>query len=202
LTYGRFIPILKASRTTEETVAIRRPQRAAAPAPKGGPRVNEEIRGVLRVLLIDEQGEKQGEMPLTAALEAAREAQLDLVEVAPGAVPPVCKIMDFGKFRFEEQKKKAEARKKAKRVELKEIKVRPNIDDHDYGVKMKAIHRFFEEGDKVKVTLRFRGREMQHTNLGMDLLDRMRTELDGIAKVEHEPRFEGRQVVMVMAPRG
>ena len=168
---------------------------------KDGPRFNEEIRGVPRVLLIDEHGEKQGEMPFSAALEAAREAQLDLVEVAPGAVPPVCKIMDFGKFRFEEQKKKAEARKKAKRVELKEIKVRPNIDDHDYETKMKAIHRFFEEGDKVKVTLRFRGRELAHTHLGMELLERMRIELDSIAKVEHEPRFEGRQVVMVMAPR-
>ncbi len=118
------------------------------------------------------------------------------------SVPPVCKILDYGKFRFEEQKKKAETRKKAKRIELKEIKVRPNIDDHDYEVKMRAIHRFFEEGDKVKVTLRFRGREMAHTHLGMELLERMRTELDKIAKVEHEPRFEGRQVVMVMAPRG
>ena len=163
--------------------------------------MNEEIRGVPRVLLIDAEGEKQGEMPISAALDAAREAGLDLVEVAPNSNPPVCKILDYGKFRFEEQKKKAETRKKAKRVELKEIKVRPNIDDHDYEVKMKAIHRFFEEGDKVKVTLRFRGREMQHTNLGMDLLERMRQELDGIAKVEHEPRFEGRQVVMVMAPR-
>jgi len=163
--------------------------------------VNEEIRGVPRVLLIDGDGEKQGEMPITAALEAAREAQLDLVEVSPNSDPPVCKIMDYGKFRFEEQKKKAEARKKAKRVELKEIKVRPNIDDHDYMVKMKAIHRFFEEGDKVKVTLRFRGRELAHTHLGMELLARMREELDEIAKVEHEPRFEGRQVVMVMAPR-
>jgi translation initiation factor IF-3 len=163
--------------------------------------VNEEIRGVARVLLIDEAGEKQGEMPLSAALEAAREAQMDLVEVAPGANPPVCKIMDYGKFRFEEQKKKAEARKKAKRVELKEIKVRPNIDDHDYLVKMRAIQRFFEEGDKVKVTLRFRGREMAHTHLGIDLLNRMRSELEKVAKVEHEPRFEGRQVVMVFAPR-
>ena len=106
-----------------------------------------------RVLLIDAEGEKQGEMPISAALEAAREAGLDLVEVAPNSVPPVCKILDYGKFRFEEQKKKAETRKKAKRIELKEIKVRPNIDDHDYEVKMKAIHRFFEEGDKVKVTL-------------------------------------------------
>jgi translation initiation factor IF-3 len=163
--------------------------------------VNEDIRGVARVLLIDENGEKQGEMPISAALEAAREAALDLVEVSPNSNPPVCKILDYGKFRFEEQKKKSETRKKAKRIELKEIKVRPNIDDHDYEVKMRAIHRFFEEGDKVKVTLRFRGREMQHTNIGMDLLDRMRNELESIAKVEHEPRFEGRQVVMVMAPR-
>jgi translation initiation factor IF-3 len=161
--------------------------------------VNEEIRGVSRVLLIDAEGEKQGEMPISAALEAAREAGLDLVEVAPNSNPPVCKILDYGKFRFEEQKKKAETRKKAKRIELKEIKVRPNIDDHDYEVKMRAIHRFFEEGDKV--TLRFRGREMQHTNLGIQLLERIRSELDPIAKVEHEPRFEGRQVVMVMAPR-
>ena len=164
--------------------------------------MNDEIRGTLKVLLIDEHGEKQGEMPLTAALEAAQEAQLDLVEVAPNSNPPVCKIMDYGKYRFEEQKKKAETRKKAKRIELKEIKVRPNIDDHDYEVKMRAIHRFFEEGDKVKVTLRFRGRELAHTHLGMELLDKMRAELDPIAKVEHEPRFEGRQVVMVMAPRG
>ncbi|HEX5007889.1 MAG TPA: translation initiation factor IF-3, partial [Hyphomonadaceae bacterium] len=111
-----------------------------------------------RVLLIDAEGEKQGEMPISAALDAAREAGLDLVEVAPNSNPPVCKILDYGKYRFEEQKKKAETRKKAKRIELKEIKVRPNIDDHDYNVKMKAIHRFFEEGDKVKVTLRFRGR--------------------------------------------
>jgi translation initiation factor IF-3 len=163
--------------------------------------VNDEIRGTPRVLLIDEAGEKQGEMPISAALEAAREAGLDLVEVAPQSVPPVCKILDYGKYRFEEQKKKAETRKKAKRIELKEIKVRPNIDDHDYEVKMKAIHRFFEEGDKVKITLRFRGREMAHTHLGMDLLNRMRSELDPISKVEHEPRFEGRQVVMVLAPK-
>jgi translation initiation factor IF-3 len=141
-------------------------------------------------------------MPIQAALEAAQEAGLDLVEVAPLAEPPVCKIMDYGKYRFEEQKKKAETRKKAKRIELKEIKVRPNIDDHDYDVKMKAIHRFFEEGDKVKITLRFRGRELAHTHIGMELLNRMRGDLDSLAKVEHEPRFEGRQVVMVLAPRG
>lgn len=173
---------------------------AAPPPVKDGPRVNEEIR-VARVLLIDEAGEKQGEMPISAALEAAVEAGLDLVEVAPQAQPPVVKIMDFGKYRFQEQKKKAEARKNAKAVIIKEIKVRPNIDDHDYTVKMKAIHRFFEEGDKVKVTLRFRGRELAHTHIGMEVLERMRNELEGVAKVEMEPRFEGKQVIMVMAPR-
>lgn len=172
----------------------------APPPSKDGPRVNEDIRSP-RVLLIDETGEKQGEMPTQAALEAAQEAGLDLVEVAPNAEPPVCKIMDYGKFRFEEQKKKAAARKTAKQIELKEIKVRPNIDDHDYDVKVKAMTRFFEEGDKVKVTLRFRGRELAHTHLGMELLERVRVQFDGVAKVEQEPRFEGRQVVMVMAPR-
>lgn len=172
----------------------------APPPSKDGPRVNEDIRSP-RVLLIDENGEKQGEMPTQAALEAAQEAGLDLVEVAPNADPPVCKIMDYGKFRFEEQKKKAAARKTAKQIELKEIKVRPNIDDHDYDVKVKAMTRFFEEGDKVKVTLRFRGRELAHTHLGMELLERLRMQFDGAAKVEQEPRFEGRQVVMVMAPR-
>lgn len=172
----------------------------APPPSKDGPRVNEDIRAA-RVLLIDEAGEKQGEMPTQAALEAAQEAGLDLVEVAPNADPPVCKIMDYGKFRFEEQKKKAAARKTAKQIELKEIKVRPNIDDHDYDVKVKAMTRFFEEGDKVKVTLRFRGRELAHTHLGMELLERVRMQFDGVAKVEQEPRFEGRQVVMVMAPR-
>lgn len=140
-------------------------------------------------------------MPIQAALEAAQEAGLDLVEVAPNADPPVVKILDFGKFKFQEQKRKAEARKNQKVVEIKEVKFRPGIDTHDYEVKIRSMHRFFEEGDKVKVTLRFRGREMAHTHLGMELLDRMRTELDSIAKVEHEPRFEGRQVVMVMAPR-
>jgi translation initiation factor IF-3 len=173
---------------------------AAPPPVKDGPRVNEEIRA-LRVLLIDEAGEKQGEMPLSAALEAAQEAAMDLVEVAPNAQPPVVKIMDYGKFRFQEQKKKAEARKNAKAVEIKEIKVRPGIDDHDYDVKKKAMERFFEEGDKVKVTLRFKGREIAYQHIGMELLNRMRLDFEGTAKVEQEPRFEGRQVVMVMAPR-
>ncbi len=173
---------------------------AAPPPSKDGPRVNKMIRAP-RVLLIDENGEKQGEMPTHAALEAAVEAGLDLVEVAPNAEPPVVKIMDYGKYRFAEQKKKAEARKNAKAIEIKEIKVRPGIDDHDYDVKMRAIQRFFEEGDKVKVTLRFRGRELAHTHLGMEVLERMRNELEPIARIEQEPRFEGKQVIMVMAPR-
>jgi translation initiation factor IF-3 len=173
---------------------------AAPPPSKDGPRINDEITA-RRVLLIDENGEKQGEMPTTAALEAAVEAGLDLVEVAPGAEPPVCKIMDYGKFRFEEQKKKAAARKNAKAVEIKEVKVRPGIDDHDYEVKVRAMRRFFEEGDKVKVTLRFKGREIAYQHLGIELLNRIRTEVDSLAKVEQEPRFEGKQVIMVMAPR-
>ena len=163
-------------------------------------RINQDIK-VPRVLLIDQNGEKQGIMPTSAALEAAEEAGLDLVEVSPTADPPVCKILDYGKYRFQEQKKKAEARKKQKVVEIKEIKMRPNIDTHDYDVKMKAIKRFFDDGDKVKVTLRFRGREMAHQELGMKLLDQVKGDTVEIAKVESEPRLEGRQMTMVLAPR-
>ena len=171
-----------------------------APPSKDGPRINEDIR-VPRVLLIDEAGEKQGIMPTAAALEAAQEAGLDLVEVSPNSDPPVCKILDYGKYKFEEQKKKAAARKKQKVVELKEIKLRPNIDVHDYEVKAKSMHRFFEEGDKVKVTLRFRGGEMRHPELGMKLLQQVRADFDPVAKVEYEPRMEGRQMIMILAPR-
>ena len=162
--------------------------------------MNEEIR-VPRVLLIDQHGEKQGVMPTSAAIEAAEEAGLDLVEIVPNADPPVCKILDYGKFKFQEQKKKNEARKRQKIVELKEIKLRPNIDIHDYDVKAKAMNRFFEEGDKVKVTLRFRGREMAHPELGMKLLLKVKADFDEIAKVEYEPRMEGRQMIMILAPR-
>ena len=140
-------------------------------------------------------------MPTGAALDAAKEAGLDLVEVAPDGKPPVCKILDYGKMRFEEQKKRAAARKKQKTADLKEIKMRPNIDTHDYMVKAKAITRFFEQGDKVKVTLRFRGREMAHQHLGMELLQKVKEEFDEMAKVELEPKLEGRQMTMVMAPR-
>jgi len=140
-------------------------------------------------------------MPIADALQLADEAGLDLVEIVPNATPPVCKILDFGKFRFLEQKKAAEARKRQKVVEIKEIKLRPGIDDHDYEVKMRAVRRFFEEGDKVKVTLRFRGREMAHQDLGFKLLNRVRAETGPFAKVEAEPLMEGRQMTMVLAPK-
>ena len=134
-------------------------------------------------------------------MKLAEEASLDLVEIVPNAVPPVCKLMDYGKFRFLEQKKAAEARKKQKVVELKEIKLRPGIDEHDYEVKMRAVRRFFEEGDKVKVTLRFRGREMAHQDIGYRLLERVKAESLPVAKIESEPMMEGRQMTMVMAPK-
>lgn len=142
-----------------------------------------------------------GVVSINAALEAAEQAGLDLVEVSPQADPPVCKILDFGKYKYEAQKKKNEAKKKQKVIEVKEIKLRPNIDDHDYEVKMRNARRFIEDGDKVKVTMRFRGREMAHQDLGMNVLNRVRDELDEKAKVESMPRMEGRQMTMVLAPR-
>ena len=129
------------------------------------------------------------------------DAGLDLVEVSPNADPPVCKILDFGKFKYEEQKRKNEARKKQKVIEVKEIKLRPSIDDHDYDVKMRSMKGFIEEGDKVKVTMRFRGREMAHQELGAKVLDRVKTDLDAIAKVESAPKMEGRQMIMVISPK-
>ena len=135
------------------------------------------------------------------ALRRAEDAGLDLLEVSPNADPPVCKILDYGRFRYEAQKKKNEARKKQKIIEVKEIKMRPNIDTHDYEVKMRAIHRFIDDGDKVKVTMRFRGREMVHQDLGKQVLDRVREEMEEKAKVEQFPKIEGRQMTMVMAPR-
>ena len=165
-----------------------------------GPRINEEI-GVMRVRLVDERGNMVGIVPRTEALTMAADAGLDLVEIAPNADPPVCKILDFGKFKYEEQKKKNEARKKQKIIEVKEIKLRPNIDDHDYDVKMRAATGFLDEGDKVKVTMRFRGREMMHQDLGMNVLMRVKDQLDPLAKVEQTPQLEGRQMTMVLAPR-
>jgi translation initiation factor IF-3 len=165
-----------------------------------GPKINGAIRA-RQVQLIDDTGKNVGVVARDDAQARADAAGLDLVEIVPTADPPVCKILDYGKFKYEAQKKAAEARKNQKIVEVKEIKMRPNIDDHDYEVKLRNMKRFFEEGDKVKVTLRFRGREMAHQDLGFDLLKRVRGELDGIAKVESEPRFEGRQVVMMFAPK-
>jgi len=152
-------------------------------------------------MLIDGEGEKRGVVAIADALEAADESGLDLVEVSPNSDPPVCKLLDYGKFKFQAQKKAAEARKKQKTVEVKEIKMRPNIDTHDYDVKMRNMRRFFDDGDKVKVTLRFRGREMAHQDLGMKVLQRVRAEVDEIAKVELYPKMEGRQLIMVLAPR-
>ncbi len=174
--------------------------RATAPVQKDGPRINEEIR-VREVQLILADGDNKGAVPIDQALALAAEAGLDLVEIAPNSVPPVCKILDYGKYKFQAQKKAAEARKKQKVVEVKEIKFRPMIDDHDYDVKMRSMQRFFEEGDKVKVTLRFRGREMAHQELGTKLLDRVRDDTSKIAKVEMDAKFEGRQMVMILAPR-
>ncbi|WP_106409200.1 MULTISPECIES: translation initiation factor IF-3 [Roseomonas] len=168
--------------------------------PRDGPRVNEDIR-VPQVRLIDQDGEMLGVMSAREALLRAYELGMDLLEISPNAVPPVCKITDYGKYKYEQQKKANEARKKQKIVEIKEIKVRPNIDDHDYDVKMRAAKGFIEEGDKVKVTLRFRGREMAHQDLGVKVLERIRTELAELAKVEQMPRLENRQMIMVLAPK-
>ncbi|HJU18723.1 MAG TPA: translation initiation factor IF-3 [Stellaceae bacterium] len=165
-----------------------------------GPRINAEI-AVPRVRLVDEKGSMVGVVGRNEALVMAAEAGLDLVEIAPNADPPVCKILDYGKYKYEEQKKKNEARKKQKIIEVKEIKLRPNIDDHDYDVKMRSMVKFIEDGDKVKVTLRFRGRELAHQDLGMNVLVRVRDDLEGIAKVEQMPRMEGRQMTMVVSPK-
>ena len=171
----------------------------AAPS-RDGPRVNEEIR-VPQVRLIDEAGEMQGVMSARDALSRAYAAGLDLLEISPNADPPVCKILDFGKFKYEQQKKRNEAKKKQKVVEIKEVKVRPNIDENDYQVKMRAMKSFIDEGDKVKITLRFRGREMAHQDIGVRVLERIRDELEAQTKVEQMPRMENRQMVMVLAPR-
>jgi translation initiation factor IF-3 len=167
---------------------------------RDGPRVNREIN-VRTVRLVAANGDMVGVVGIRDALIAAEEAGLDLVEIAPNADPPVCKILDYGKFKYETQKKAAEARKKQKVIEVKEIKLRPSIDDNDYDVKMRAARRFLEEGDKVKVTMRFRGREMAHQDIGMSVLMRVRDELDSLSKVEQMPRLEGRQMVMVIAPK-
>ncbi|MBH0114896.1 translation initiation factor IF-3 [Novosphingobium sp. YJ-S2-02] len=171
-----------------------------APPVKSGPRYNKFIQAD-KVRVIDENGENIGVLSTRDAIERAADVGLDLVEVSPNADPPVCKFLDVGKFRYEAQKKANAARKTQKTQEIKEIKMRPNIDDHDYDVKMRNIHRFIGDGDKVKVTLRFRGRELSHQQLGMNLLRRVQDDCAEIAKVEAYPRMEGRQMLMVLAPK-
>ncbi|WP_374384662.1 translation initiation factor IF-3 [Dongia sp.] len=176
------------------------PSQEAAPTQDKGPRVNHQI-SVREVRLVKEDGEMLGVVSTRDALNMAADAGLDLVEISPTAVPPVCKILDYGKFKYEAQKRKNEAKKKQKVIEVKEIKMRPGIEEHDYDVKMRAIKSFLEEGDKVKVTMRFRGREMMHQELGMKVLDKVRTELDELIKVESYPKLEGRQMIMTIAPK-
>ena len=182
----------------------RRSRIARLPTPatpsRDGPRINHEIL-VPRVRLVDERGEMVGVVTRNEALQRATDAGLDLVEVAANADPPVVKILDFGKYKYEEQKRRNEARKKQKVIEVKEIKLRPGIDDHDYDVKMRSMLKFIDEGDKVKVTMRFRGRELAHQELGMNVLMRVRDDLDKVAKIEQSPRMEGKQMTMVMSPK-
>ena len=181
-----------------DTIA-RRPHNAP-PQRDTGPRINDRIRGV-EIRLIGADGENVGVVSPARALQMAEEAGLDLVEISPNAEPPVCKIMDFGKFKYEQQKREAEARKKQHIIEIKEIKFRPGTDTHDYDVKMRSVMKFLDEGDKVKITLRFRGREMAHQQLGLELLNRVAADVGDAGKVESMPRLEGRQMVMMIGPR-
>lgn len=176
--------------------------RPSTPPPQSreGPRINDEINASM-VLVVDQNATQLGVLPIREALRVASESGLDLVEVSPNADPPVCKILDYGKFKYEAQKKKSEARKKQKVIEVKEIKMRPSIDEHDYQVKMRSMRRFIEEGDKVKVTIRFRGRELAHQDLGLKVLERVRGDLEGVSKVEQLPKVEGRQMIMVITGR-
>ncbi|WP_354066473.1 translation initiation factor IF-3 [Devosia sp. 2618] len=178
---------------------MRRPMRPVAPQ-KDGPLSNEDITSA-DVQLIDAEGENRGIVNTRAALAEAQEQGLDLVLISPNAVPPVAKMLDLGRFKYAAQKKAAEARKKQKVIEVKEVQLRPNIDTHDYETKMKAVQRFLDDGDRVKVTMRFRGREMAHQELGMQLLIKVKDQTEAIAKVESQPRSEGRQMVMVLAPK-
>ena len=201
----RFLPFLAIHIGDTERLSIppRKPapnRNAPAPQKEEEHRINNRIES-RDVRLINAEGENVGVVPTRQALIMAEEAGLDLVEISPDAKPPVAKILDYGKFRFQEQKRAAEARKKQKVIEIKEIKLRPMIDDHDYEVKMRAARRFFEEGDKVKVTLRFRGREMDHQDLGYKLLIRVKADTIDVAKVELEPKPEGRQIIMILSPK-
>ncbi len=183
----------------KRTKAIARRPHNAPPTRDTGPRVNDHIRAD-EIRLIGADGENVGVVTPAQALVMAEEAGLDLVEISPNATPPVCKIMDFGKFKYEQQKREAEARKKQKIIEIKEIKFRPGTDTHDYEVKMRNVVKFLEGGDKVKITLRFRGREMAHLHLGRELLERIAGDVEGIGRIENMPKMEGRQMIMIIGP--
>ena len=187
------------SHNHQRTKTIGRRPHNAPPTRDTGPRINDRIRGA-EIRLIGANGENIGVVSPDRAMGLAEEAGLDLVEISPNATPPVCKIMDYGKFKYETQKKEAEARKKQKTIEIKEIKFRPNTDTHDYDVKMKNVVKFLENGDKVKVTLRFRGREMAHQELGRELLERVAEDTKELGRVENFPKMEGRQMVMLIGP--
>ena len=174
--------------------------REEMPSSSDGPRINEMINS-RSVRCIDPDGEQLGILSINEAMNKAEELGLDLVELQPNADPPVCKILDYGKHKYQAQKRANEARKKQKIIEVKEIKLRPNIDQHDYQVKMKAVRKFIDGGDKVKITLRFRGREMAHVELGTDLLSRVQEDIDDFAKIESMPKMEGRQMTMILAPK-
>jgi len=183
----------------QRTIIIARRPHNAPPQRDTGPRINENIRSN-EIRLIGADGENVGVVTPDRAMEMAVDAGLDLVEISPNANPPVCKIMDFGKFKYETQKREAEARKKQKIIEIKEVKFRPNTDTNDYDVKMRNVFKFLENGDKVKVTLRFRGREMAHQNLGRELLERVAEDTKEMGRVENFPKMEGRQMVMLIGP--
>ena len=174
--------------------------RQEMPSSSDGPRINEMINS-RSVRCIDPDGEQLGILSIDEAMNKAEELGLDLVELQPNADPPVCKILDYGKHKYQAQKRANEARKKQKIIEVKEIKLRPNIDQHDYQVKMKAVRKFIDGGDKVKITLRFRGREMAHVELGTDLLTRVQEDIDDFAKIESMPKMEGRQMTMILAAK-
>ncbi|MEM8775191.1 MAG: translation initiation factor IF-3 [Pseudomonadota bacterium] len=178
----------------------RRPHNAP-PTRETGPRINDRITSP-EIRLIGADGENVGVVSPNRAMDMAEEAGLDLVEISPNAEPPVCKIMDFGKYKYEQQKRESEARKKQKVIEVKEIKFRPNTDTHDYDVKMRNVFKFLEHGDKVKVTMRFRGREMAHQELGRELLERVAEDVEGVGKIENMPKMEGRQMIMIIGPAG
>ncbi len=179
--------------------AIARRPHNAPPQRDTGPRVNERIRDE-ELRLIGADGENVGVVTSRRAMEMAEEAGLDLVEISPNASPPVCKIMDYGKYKYEQQKRESEARKKQKIIEVKEVKFRPNTDTNDYDVKMRNVFKFLQNGDKVKITLRFRGREMTHQDLGRNLLERVAKDVEGTGKIENMPKMEGRQMIMIIGP--